>query len=609
MTSATGKRKAFPGLFDHADGVYTDEKVYRDNSRFVKNFIDKNALLFTRPPQLGKTTLLSLADMLLNKTKQAPHGIAYTPPDGVRNAWYVLRIDFGGIDSGPQEGWESTAVFMDKGANAEIQNCITSFLDRHCDIKKILLNKISPLRVNDYPAGQLLNMLAQSIATATVGDQKPTLLVLVDEYDKPIRDVLFGLIDSNTPASRTTLQKKYHHYVNFFDNCKSLRSVEVNIKTWVTGISPVGLSLITGFQYQDLSFEESMADAVGLLDADVDRMLEVVHQQTPFQNLVEKAAVRSAIQEHYNHLRFPFGSPLYHTGVVNAVMRNLQNNPRKRDVWLGNLSRPLGGVKAEAVPGSVFNLIKRAKTGDLRRVVNLLVADSEVTGLELNEDMSLTSLLESREITTGDYLTLLVHLGVVSVSQDPDGTVFKSTGRLYRERHLCSLNDAIASSIADLVKITTKVEMYQKGEGILMDFLKSLTVSRMSSLIAWAASSPSNRILELQLQGNILAELHDSFVVAALDSQAETTQEDLLPSGGRSDVTISTVRSKVVLELKKKEGQHPPTANEWTKHHAQLAGYVADRRQENGNTFVAGFLLVMYNGGQGFAVQKLRNDA
>jgi hypothetical protein len=76
----------------------------------------------------------------------------------------------------------------------------------------------------------------------------------------------------------------------------------------------------------------------------------------------------------------------------------------------------------------VFDLIKRAKTGDLRRVVNLLVADSEVTGLELNQNMSLTSLLESREITTSDYLTLLVHLGVVSVRQDRNGTVFKLTG-------------------------------------------------------------------------------------------------------------------------------------------------------------------------------------
>jgi hypothetical protein len=143
-----------------------------------------------------------------------------------------------------------------------------------------------------------------------------------------------------------------------------------------------------------------------------------------------------------------------------------------------------------------------------------------------------------------------------------------------------------------------------------MDFLKSLSVSRMSSLIAWAASSPSqNRILELQLlvQGNIISELYELFVVAALDPLAETTQEDKLNSG-RSDVTTSTERSRVVLDLKKKEGKHPPTALEWTKHHEQLAGYVKDPRQENDNTFVAGFVLVMYNGGQGFAVQKLRDD-
>jgi hypothetical protein len=31
-------------------------------------------------------------------------------------------------------------------------------------------------------------------------------------------------------------------------------------------------------------------------------------------------------------------------------------------------------------------------------------------------------------VVSSDYLTLLVHLGVVSVRQDRNGTVFKSTG-------------------------------------------------------------------------------------------------------------------------------------------------------------------------------------
>jgi hypothetical protein len=245
MIPARGKRKAFPSLSDHADKVYTDKKVYRDNIRFVEIFMKTNALLFHRPPQLGKTTLLSLADMLLNKTKTAPANLEYTPPDGVRNAWYVLRIDFGGIDSGGSEhaqgGWESSTVeYMDKGVNNQIQHCISTFLDRHVDIKTILLDNIRPKKVSDYSAGQLLSELAQSIIAAATDDQKPTLLVLVDEYDTPIREVLFGLMDSNnradskTPASRTTLQKTFHTYVNFFDNAKSLNSMEINIKTWVT---------------------------------------------------------------------------------------------------------------------------------------------------------------------------------------------------------------------------------------------------------------------------------------------------------------------------------------------------------------------------------------
>ena len=53
----------------------------------------KTSVLFTSPPQLGKTTLLSLAELLLSKTKLAPVGLEFIPEN--KNSWYVVRVDFG----------------------------------------------------------------------------------------------------------------------------------------------------------------------------------------------------------------------------------------------------------------------------------------------------------------------------------------------------------------------------------------------------------------------------------------------------------------------------------------------------------------------------------
>jgi hypothetical protein len=610
-SNITNKRK-FPTLLEYGYNVYNaEEKVYRDNSAFVESCIAHTALLFTRPPQLGKTTLLSLADLLLSNTKNAPNGLDYTPPEGVRNSWYVLRIDFGGIsDVVDSTDWKTRAKSLDEQVRDKIRRCVTSFLKQHDTVSNEFYEQLDKGSIKDKPAGVWIEMLAQSIADVHAKSAtRPTLLVLVDEYDKPVRDVLFDRIGSRMINVRAALKKQYSQYVSFFDNCKSAGTLDIEIKTWATGITPVGLSLITGFKYDDLTFDESMADAVGLLDEDVSRMLDAVHEYTPFQDAQQKTQVREVLREYYNHLQFPFGKPLYHTGMVNQVMTALQDKPMLRKSWLADLTKPLDRVHAEAVPGSVFDVVKGAEMGDLRVVVNQLVENFSVAGFELKESLSLISLLENGVLTTNDYLTLLVHLGVVSVRQGSNGTEFKSTSRLYRERHLNSLNLALASSIADLLALKTKAEMYTQGEAIIENFLKALSETRMASLIAWVGFSPDggNRILELQLQGSTVAELYDAFNVATSTRQAVATQEDNLESG-RSDVTITTSSSVVVLELKKKDSARPPTSTQWEGFHNQLRGYVRDRRMESPDKIVAGFVLVMYNGGRNYAVQKLTRD-
>jgi hypothetical protein len=506
--------------------VYNNqEKIFQDNSAFVEIYMTHTALLFTRPPQLGKTTLLSLANLLLRNKESAHEGLNYMPPVRVKNSWYVLRIDFGGISNTTGgTDWETNAKHLDEKVREYILRCITSFMIQHKDAAKWFDKHIGKEKSKKKDAGVLIEMLARSIAdlhaaTAT----KPTLLILVDEYDKPVRDVLFDRIGAKMHNVRNALKQQYSNYVSFFDNCKSASTLNIKIKTWVTGITPVGLSLITAFKYTDLTFHESIADAAGLLDGDVSRMLDEVHRFAPFRDEEQKTKVRKVLPDFYNHLQFPFSKPLYHTGMVSAVMSILQDSPQLRRNWLEeDLTKPLWGVNAEAVPGSVFDVIKGTETGDLRVVVNQLVENSAVTGIELQESLLPTLLLENGALTTSDYLTLLVHLGVVSVRKDGDVTEFKSTSLVYRERPLKSLNLALEASIADLLALSTKEKMYIHGETILHNFLKALSETRMTSLIAWAASSPDggNRILELQLQGNIVAELRDAFKVATSTPQA-----------------------------------------------------------------------------------------
>ena len=216
--------------------------------------------------------------------------------------------------------------------------------------------------MNDMDAGDMISLLSDSIAhvhQSGCNDDKPkpTLLLLIDEYDKPIRDVLFDFIGSKIPDVRKKMKACYAQYVNLFDNCKSSSSNDMKVNAWVTGITPVGLTLISGFRYVDLSFQENMADAVGLRHSDVSSMLQAAIPGESFVDC-EKDLVLVALKKNFNNLGFPHGSPLYHTGMMNQAMYQLQQ-ASDRNGWLANLSAI---TKAEEIPGSAFDLIKKSKT-------------------------------------------------------------------------------------------------------------------------------------------------------------------------------------------------------------------------------------------------------
>ena len=95
------KRKTFPVIQAVGNDVYdTKEKVFRDNSSFVEKLILANNVLFTRPPQMGKTALLSLAELMLSDElgQDTPEGLRYYPPEYEKNKWYVIPLSFGGLE-------------------------------------------------------------------------------------------------------------------------------------------------------------------------------------------------------------------------------------------------------------------------------------------------------------------------------------------------------------------------------------------------------------------------------------------------------------------------------------------------------------------------------
>jgi hypothetical protein len=95
-------------------------------------------------------------------------------------------------------------------------------------------------------------------------DKGAVLFVLVDEYDQPMREILLEMLASETRPREDNvlgmedrLKNAYPEYTGFFKACKTISSILPGTKTWLIGITPLALPLLSGFQPEVLTFEQN----------------------------------------------------------------------------------------------------------------------------------------------------------------------------------------------------------------------------------------------------------------------------------------------------------------------------------------------------------------
>ena len=159
-TNDNPKRAKFPRGRQYAEKVFTPDKVYRDNSKFLEEFEEHECVTFSRPTQLGKSTFFTLADWFYNKKKTAPSHLKYKAPDHLKNKCYVLSVDFGAVGSSTSSttGWQDQASKYDKSVREQVQRAILRFLHEYEDVK----GAIDFSSAKTLACGDLLLRLAQT---------------------------------------------------------------------------------------------------------------------------------------------------------------------------------------------------------------------------------------------------------------------------------------------------------------------------------------------------------------------------------------------------------------------------------------------------------------
>jgi hypothetical protein len=312
--------------------------VFRDNSAILSQF--PSSAIFLRPTQLGKSTLLHLARALFSKDREAPD-VEWIPARP--NTSFVLLLDFLEYSSPTEDLLQAQEI--DKNLLPYTKREVEALLTAHVDLSRFYT---SPTQTPSL-AGNYISALANAVELygKDSGTQE-SLVVLIDEYDKPMRDLLLNVAgyDTEDAEGATTLQvqRAFKNYVSLFSAAKLVVQKSVLNKVWTTGVTPVALDLLSDYTPENLTFHHSTATVVGLTSEDVDRMLNLVDERNNFSCVQEKERAREAIRNFSNSLYFLSDTPIYHTRLVNKMMSMLDTQAGRKSIFSTRRERLRLGV-------------------------------------------------------------------------------------------------------------------------------------------------------------------------------------------------------------------------------------------------------------------------
>jgi hypothetical protein len=260
-------------------------------------------------------------------------------------------------------------------------------------------------------------------------DTEPKLLILLDEYDAPVRDSLLPLVGSNLDyvAVRQAYSDNFEQYCALMNSFKAITAMTgITTKVWITGISPVGFNLLGRVFPVDLTWDPVFADAVGLLEGDVERILDAAEKIAYAGDTTtseeykknETEQIAAAVKKWFIGMVFPGGSELYHTRRVNQLAIDHLSTKSDRAEWLAEADKTSYAMPTSAVAPIILAL-RDCQYG--REALLELASGKEVKG-SIRCGLSLLGMLED-EVLRDDALTLLTHLGVVSARGTRNKTV------------------------------------------------------------------------------------------------------------------------------------------------------------------------------------------
>lgn len=243
--------------------LVTNDMLYVDKTRLIYELVTNpnGVFLMTRPRRFGKSLLVSTLEEIFRGNRALFNGLWIAESEYQWEEYPVIRLDLSAesVDSAEQ---------------------LRAFLSR-------LLQEVAEdygITLRDTPPSAQLRQLVRALA------RQNSVVILVDEYDKPILDHL-------TQDAVLAVQNELK---GFYTTIKSLdRYLRFVFITGISKFSRVGI--FSGLNnLRDISHEARFSTLLGITEQEIDRYLTEYVQQFAHQKGWATADLRMTLRHWYN---------------------------------------------------------------------------------------------------------------------------------------------------------------------------------------------------------------------------------------------------------------------------------------------------------------------
>ncbi|MEE3314256.1 MAG: AAA family ATPase [Treponema sp.] len=471
--------------------------VYVDKTKYVYELARLSTPFFlSRPRRFGKSLLLSTFEAFFLGKKELFEGLYISEKEKEWAEWPVIKISFG------QSSYETKDKLF-----STFDSILTDY-EKQFGIEK----------ESDNYSVRLKNLIRQT--SMKTGKQ---VVILIDEYDKPILDALY------TDYEEQNRQELRSFYSPLKDCDKYIRFL------FITGITKVShVNIFSGLnQLNDISLNEDFSSICGISESELEKYFEpeiknlAERRKLTYQQAKEKLALMydgyhfsQDSEGVYNpfcllkcFMEKKFGSYWFESGTPTFLVKTLQNQP----IFLANL---INGRKAKEDQFKNYD-------PDSKNMLPVVYQSGYLTIKDYNPEKNVYTLdFPNEEIKYGFLNVLLKKF--VTVPDDDLGLAIDNLCDALESHNVDRVLSIIKSAIADLPTIVKKdmCENYYESVTHLM--------FRMTGY-------------------NIVSELQNV--------------------AGRSDVIVTTKDSVFIFELKMDKGQDFEKAAELALTQIDANGY------------------------------------